>query len=78
MVVPELFSSSTTLDYMLGHFVKTGTTFILSSDLVPSTYHRAIEMYKVCHENMFNPSRCIKASFYISESRLNSPTTRGF
>ena len=24
------------------------------------------------------PSRCIKASFYIPETRLNFPTTRGF
>ena len=26
----------------------------------------------------FKPLRCIKASFYISENRLNFPTTRGF
>ena len=26
----------------------------------------------------FTPSRCIKASFYILENRLNFPTTRGF
>ena len=26
----------------------------------------------------FEPSRCIKASFYIPENRLNFPTTRGF
>ena len=26
----------------------------------------------------FNPSRCIKASFYIPENRLNFPTTNGF
>ena len=25
----------------------------------------------------FKPSRCIKASFYIPENILNSPTTRG-
>ena len=35
---------------MLGHFVKTGTTFILPSDLQPASYYRAIEMYKVCHD----------------------------
>ena len=28
--------------------------------------------------NPFKPSRCIKASFYITENRLNFPTTRGF
>ena len=50
LVVPLPFSYSTTLDLMLGHFVKTGTTFILSSDLLPSTYYQAIEMYKVRHE----------------------------
>ena len=26
----------------------------------------------------FNPSRCIKASFYIPENILNFPTTKGF
>ena len=26
----------------------------------------------------FKPSRCIKASFYIPENRLNFPTTRAF
>ena len=26
----------------------------------------------------FKPSRCIKASFYIPENRLNFPTTKGF
>ena len=26
----------------------------------------------------FKPSRCIKASFYITENRLNFPTTKGF
>ena len=28
--------------------------------------------------NLFKPSRCIKASFYIPENRLNFPTTKGF
>ena len=27
---------------------------------------------------IYNPSRCIKASFYIPENRLNFPTTKGF
>ena len=28
--------------------------------------------------NPFEPSRCINASFYIPENRLNFPTTKGF
>ena len=36
---------------------------------------------KLCKKNpliLFKPSRCIKASYYIPENRLNFPTTKGF
>ena len=49
--------------------------------------NRTASTYDVTKErtnlNIFNPqpfksSRCIKASFYIPENRLNFPTTKGF
>ena len=48
-VATSSFSFSSVLELMLGHLVKSGTTSILLSDLQPTAYSRAIEMYKVCH-----------------------------
>ena len=50
-VITMPFTLCSVLPMMLGHFVKADTTFILPSDLQPSTYYGAIEKYKVCQDN---------------------------
>ena len=48
--------------------------------LATATMNDIIRLLKVLCLDVkpFKPSRCIKASFYISENRTNFPTTKGF